>query len=74
MVAQRIARLRPQAQPSNSDHAEFVICDHTNDLTYVRLRFEFVYLAIILDVFTRNIRGWHLSKSLDLRLSQVALE
>ena len=44
------------------------------DLTYVRLRFEFVYLAIILDVFTRNIRGWHLSKSLDLRLSQVALE
>ena len=44
------------------------------DLTYVRLRSEFVYLAIILDVFTRNLRGWHLSRSLDLQLSLVALE
>jgi transposase InsO family protein len=44
------------------------------DLTYVRLRGEFVYLAIVLDVFTRNIRGWHLSRSLDTRLSQVALD
>lgn len=44
------------------------------DLTYVRLRFEFVYLAILLDVFTRQIRGWHLSPSLDTRLSHVALE
>ncbi len=44
------------------------------DLTYVRLRGAFVYLAIVLDVFTRNIRGWHLSKSLDTRLSQVALD
>lgn len=44
------------------------------DLTYVRLRCEFVYLALLLDVFTRQLRGWHLSRSLDTRLSQVALE
>jgi putative transposase len=44
------------------------------DLTYVRLRCEFVYLAIVLDVFTRQIRGWHLSRSLDTSLSQLALD
>ena len=35
------------------------------DITYIRLRQEFVYLAVLMDVFTRNIRGWHLSRSLD---------
>jgi putative transposase len=44
------------------------------DLTYVRLGQGFVYLAIVLDVFTRQIRGWHLAKQLETRLSQVALE
>jgi putative transposase len=44
------------------------------DLTYVRLGDDFVYLAVVLDVFTRQIRGWHLSRRLDTRLSQVALE
>jgi putative transposase len=44
------------------------------DITYVRLKFEFVYLAVVMDVFTRQIRGWHLSKSLDLQLSRLALE
>ncbi len=44
------------------------------DLTYIRLRVEFVYLAILMDVFTRSIRGWHLSPSLDLRLTRTALE
>ena len=44
------------------------------DVTYVRLRFEFVYLAIVMDVFTRQIRGWHLAKQLDTQLTLVALE
>jgi putative transposase len=43
------------------------------DLTYIRLQSEFIYLAVILDVFTRQIRGWHLSPQLDTQLSQVAL-
>ena len=34
------------------------------DVTYIRLRQEFVYLAILLDVFTRALRGWELSRSL----------
>ncbi len=44
------------------------------DLTYVRLRSEFVFLAVILDVFTRQIRGWDLSRQLDTQLSLNALE
>ena len=31
------------------------------DITYIRLRHEFVYLAVLMDVFTRSIRGWHLA-------------
>ncbi len=44
------------------------------DITYIRLRNEFVYLAIILDVFTRNIRGWCLSRQLDQELTLKALK
>jgi transposase InsO family protein len=40
------------------------------DITYVRLAHEFAYLAILLDVFTRSIRGWEVGAYLD---SQLAL-
>ena len=32
------------------------------DLTYIRLRSAFVYLACILDAFSRRCVGWHLSQ------------
>ncbi len=44
-----------------------------SDITYMRLRNEFVYLAAIMDVFARAVRGWHLSRSLDQLLTLVAL-
>ncbi len=44
------------------------------DITYIRLRREFVYLAILMDVFTRSIRGWHLSRGLDQGLTLATLE
>jgi transposase InsO family protein len=44
------------------------------DITYIRLPREFVYLAILMDVFSRAIRGWHLGRSLDHTLSLAALE
>ena len=44
------------------------------DITYIRLRKDFVYLAILMDVFTRNIRGWHLGRDLDQGLTLAALE
>jgi putative transposase len=44
------------------------------DITYVRLRREFVYLAVLMDLFTRSIRGWHLSRDLDQGLTLAALD
>lgn len=45
-----------------------------SDITYLRLRHEFVYLAVIMDVFTRCIRGWHLGRGLDQSLTLIALQ
>ena len=44
------------------------------DITYVRLQREFVYLAIILDLFTRGLRGWHLGRTLSSQLAVKALQ
>lgn len=44
------------------------------DLTYVRLRQGWVYLAVILDMYTRALRGWELRASLDQQLTAGALE
>ena len=43
------------------------------DLTYVRLRWEFVYLAVILDAFSRWVVGYALSRSLEASLTVAAL-
>jgi len=45
-----------------------------SDITYIRLRQDFVYLAVLMDVFTRGIRGWHLGRSLDQSLTGLTLE
>jgi putative transposase len=43
------------------------------DITYIRLGEGFVYLAVLMDVFTRCIRGWHLGRGLDHSLTLTAL-
>lgn len=43
------------------------------DITYIRLRREFVYLAVLMDIFTRAIRGWELGRHLTEDLAQGAL-
>jgi putative transposase len=43
------------------------------DITYIRLGAGFVYLAIVMDVFTRLVRGWSLSKTIDQDLTLRAL-
>ena len=45
-----------------------------SDITYIGLRAELVYLAVLMDVFTRCIRGWHLGRSLAQSLTLRALE
>jgi putative transposase len=45
------------------------------DLTYLRLGRRFLYLAVVLDAFTRGLRGWHLGHSLEAPdLTRRALE
>lgn len=43
------------------------------DITYIRLGQGFVYLAVLMDVFSRAIRGWNLSRILDTRLTLIPL-
>ena len=44
------------------------------DITYIRLNAEFVYLAVILDGFSRKVVGWALDRTLATRLTVGALE
>jgi transposase InsO family protein len=44
------------------------------DITYLRLQTEFVYLAVILDGFSRKVVGWALERTLATRLTKAALE
>jgi transposase InsO family protein len=44
------------------------------DITYLRLALEFVYLAVVLDAFSRLVVGWALSRSLQAKLPLAALQ
>lgn len=43
------------------------------DITYIRLATEFVYLAVILDAFSRRVIGWELGRTLQGELTVNAL-
>ena len=43
------------------------------DITYIRLRTEFVYLAVVLDAFSRRVIGWALGRTLEADLAVAAL-
>ena len=44
-----------------------------SDITYIRLRTEFVYLAVVLDAFSRRVIGWALGRTLEAGLAVTAL-
>jgi putative transposase len=44
------------------------------DITFIRLEREFVYLAVVLDRFSRKVVGWNLDRTLTARLPLAALE
>ncbi len=44
------------------------------DITYIRLQFEFVFLAVILDAFSRRVIGWALTRTIDAALTVEALQ
>jgi transposase InsO family protein len=43
------------------------------DITYIRLRVEFVFLAVIIDRFSRKVIGWALDRTLAARVAVTAL-
>ena len=43
------------------------------DITYIRLQVEFVFLAVILDAFSRRAVGWALGRTLETELTLAAL-
>jgi putative transposase len=43
------------------------------DITYIRLETEFVYLAVVLDAFSRRVIGWALDRTLEDELTLAAL-
>ena len=83
LQAKKVVRKR---RTTNSEHSfprypnlvQFLVVQRPDqvwvaDITYIRLKHGFVYLAVIMDVFTRAIRGWHLDRSLDQNLTLTAL-
>jgi len=80
-------RRRKFVVTSDSDHpfrvypnlAEHLVLSDVNqlwvaDLTYLRLQGEFVYLAVVLDAWSRRALGWALGRSLESALPLLALE
>ena len=43
------------------------------DITYIRLEAEFVYLAVVIDAFSRRVIGWALDRSMENHLTLAAL-
>jgi len=43
------------------------------DITYIRLRTEFIYLSVVLDAFSRRVIGWALGRTLESELAAAAL-
>ena len=79
-------RKRRFIHTTNSDHRlpvypnlvpELILtaCDQlwVSDITYIRLLREFIYLAVILDAFSRRLIGWALERSLETELALSAL-
>ena len=79
-------RRRAFVRTTNSDHklpiypnlARDLVVSGLNqlwaaDITYIRLQHEFVYLAVILDAYSKRVIGWHLDDGLDDFLTLAAL-
>lgn len=46
----------------------------TADITYIRINNGFVYLAVVLDLYSRMVIGWAISKKIDRQLTLSALD
>lgn len=83
-ISRSVGKLRVQTTDSNHPHPrypnrikglKFSRQDQVwvADISYIRLGRRFIYLAVILDAYTRALRGWALSRSLSQQLTLDAL-
>jgi putative transposase len=65
-----------QVHPNLAQHLQLTALNQlwVADLTYVRLEREFVYLALVLDAYSRRVIGWALDRTMDSSLTLAALE
>jgi putative transposase len=81
----KVGRVRIRTTDSSHPHWRYPnLLKHTKpkypnhvwvaDITYLRLGWRFIYLAVILDAYTRAVRGWALSRTIDEDLTLAALE
>lgn len=79
--------LQPSGYPKNGTGAGEIYINLANrmkvtgvnqlwvaDITFVRLKREFVYLAVVLDRFSRKVVGWNVDRTLTARLPLAALD
>jgi putative transposase len=62
--------------PNLARHAKLTALNQlwVADITFIRLRNEFVYLAVVLDAYSRRVIGWDLGRTLQAELAIRALE
>ena len=63
-----------QLQTTTSAHAEFVICDHTIDITYIDTAEGWLYLAVVMDLYSRRIVGWAMADRMLTSLVEDAVK
>jgi transposase InsO family protein len=63
-----------QHQARYPTQAELAICDQAIDITYVRTWEGWLYLAIILDAYSRKVVGWAMADHLRTELATAALQ
>jgi transposase InsO family protein len=84
-VTRSVGKVRVQTTDSNHPHPRYpnrikgLKLKRPNqvwvaDITYIRLGRRFIYLTVILDAYTRAVRGWALSRTIDQQLTRDALD
>jgi transposase InsO family protein len=67
---------RFRVHPNLAESMELTVLNQlwVADITYIRLQREFVFLAVVLDAFSRKAVGWELGRTLETKLALAALE
>ena len=62
--------------PNLARHAKLTALNQlwVADITFIRLRNEFIYLAVVLDAYSRRVIGWDLGRTLHAELAIRALQ